>query len=304
MPRSAIEAAAMGRPMVLTDIRGCREVARHEREALLVPVRDPDRLAAAIERLLSNDELRRRLGAAARARALERFDEARVAEVVLGHTRRLLARAGLGALSALGSVDGVRIRPARPDDVSAIARLHRRTMPTAFLPSLGEGFLRGLYRSLVSERGTSTLVADLAGRVVGFAAGTTSVRGSYRRFVVRRGLPAAVSAVPALVHPGVLRRGWETARYPARAERLPDAELLAIAVDPSWGGRGVGRALAEGVLRELGDLGAGEAKVVVATANARANRFYERIGFRSVERIRVHGGEESTVWVIRCPPSS
>ena len=46
MPRSAIEAAAMGRPLVLTDIRGCREVARHEREALLVPPRDPEALAA------------------------------------------------------------------------------------------------------------------------------------------------------------------------------------------------------------------------------------------------------------------
>ena len=37
MPRSAIEAAAMGKALVLTDIRGCREVARHDREALLVP---------------------------------------------------------------------------------------------------------------------------------------------------------------------------------------------------------------------------------------------------------------------------
>ena len=54
MPRSAIEAAAMGKALVLTDIRGCREVARHDREALLVPPRDPGALAAAISRLAAD----------------------------------------------------------------------------------------------------------------------------------------------------------------------------------------------------------------------------------------------------------
>ena len=52
MPRSAIEAAAMSRAMVLSDVRGCREVARDRREALLVPPRDPGRLTAAIIELL------------------------------------------------------------------------------------------------------------------------------------------------------------------------------------------------------------------------------------------------------------
>src|SRR5207244_8498796 len=40
LPRSAIEAAAMGKPLVLTNIRGCREVARDGVEGLLVPPRD------------------------------------------------------------------------------------------------------------------------------------------------------------------------------------------------------------------------------------------------------------------------
>jgi len=92
VPRSAIEAAAAGRALVLTDIRGCREVARDGIEGLLVPPRDPARLAAAIARLVVDPELRQRLGRAARARALERFDERRVIEVVLEEYRRLLAR--------------------------------------------------------------------------------------------------------------------------------------------------------------------------------------------------------------------
>ena len=99
MPRSAIEAAAMGRAMVLTDIRGCREVARHDREALLVPPRDPDALAEAVARLTADPALRDRLGSAARARALERFDEAQVAERVIGHYQALFTRRSHGRIT-------------------------------------------------------------------------------------------------------------------------------------------------------------------------------------------------------------
>ena len=95
MPRSAIEAAAMGVPLVLTDIRGCREVARDDVDGLLVPVRDPERLALAILRMLREEELRARLGAAALKRARARFDEARVADLIASVSREVLEKRGL-----------------------------------------------------------------------------------------------------------------------------------------------------------------------------------------------------------------
>ena len=94
MPRSAIEAAASALPLVLTDIRGCREVVRDGVEGFLVPVRDPHLLADAIVQLLREPDLRRSMGAAARARAEERFDESRVVATVVGATQRLLRAAG------------------------------------------------------------------------------------------------------------------------------------------------------------------------------------------------------------------
>jgi len=90
MPRAAMEAAAAGRAMVLTDIRGCREVGRPGREALLVPPRRPAELASAIRTLLEDPGLRRRLGEAARARACEQFDEQQVFRKVIHEYRRLL----------------------------------------------------------------------------------------------------------------------------------------------------------------------------------------------------------------------
>jgi glycosyltransferase involved in cell wall biosynthesis len=67
LPMSLLEAAAMGRPLVATDVPGCREIARDGENALLVPPDDAVALAAALERLAGDAELRRRFGAASRA---------------------------------------------------------------------------------------------------------------------------------------------------------------------------------------------------------------------------------------------
>jgi glycosyltransferase involved in cell wall biosynthesis len=75
LPKSLIEAAACALPLVTTDAPGCREVVTHEVDGLLVPIKDALALANAIERLHLNPAWARKLGQAARARALQQFDE-------------------------------------------------------------------------------------------------------------------------------------------------------------------------------------------------------------------------------------
>ena len=99
MPRSAIEAAAMGLPLVLTDIRGSREVAEDGRQGLFVPIQDPAALADAIQRLVGDDELRGRMGDEARRRAEQMFDERRVVALVLDLYRQLLGRLSVAPAS-------------------------------------------------------------------------------------------------------------------------------------------------------------------------------------------------------------
>jgi glycosyltransferase involved in cell wall biosynthesis len=70
----------MGRPVVATRIRGCREAVEPGETGLLVPARDPGSLREAVDALLGDAPRRRRLGRAARARACERFDEQAVFE--------------------------------------------------------------------------------------------------------------------------------------------------------------------------------------------------------------------------------
>ncbi len=94
LPKSLLEAAACGRPMVATDVPGCREIVLDGVTGLLVPPRDAQSLAAALERLAGDAALRRRMGAAARdlvERALS--DEVIVAQT-LALYRSLGPRAG------------------------------------------------------------------------------------------------------------------------------------------------------------------------------------------------------------------
>jgi glycosyltransferase involved in cell wall biosynthesis len=73
LPKSLLEAAACGRPMVATDVPGCREIVRPGENGLLVPVDNPTALAQAIHTLISSLELRARYGAAARRLVVEKF---------------------------------------------------------------------------------------------------------------------------------------------------------------------------------------------------------------------------------------
>jgi glycosyltransferase involved in cell wall biosynthesis len=76
LPKSALEAMASGKPLVATDMPGCREAVVHGETGFLVPPRDPAALAAALERLISDAGLRARFGAAARRRAEQSFSDA------------------------------------------------------------------------------------------------------------------------------------------------------------------------------------------------------------------------------------
>jgi glycosyltransferase involved in cell wall biosynthesis len=78
LPKSLLEAAAFGRPIVATDVPGCREIARHDVNAFLVPPDDPVALADAIAVLARDPALRSRLGSAGRALVEAEFSSARI----------------------------------------------------------------------------------------------------------------------------------------------------------------------------------------------------------------------------------
>ena len=88
-PRSAMEAAASGLPVIATDIRGCRQVVDHDDNGLLVPVHDADALTLAIAELAGNEPRRVAMGRRGRRKAESDFDDQTVIAKTLAAYARL-----------------------------------------------------------------------------------------------------------------------------------------------------------------------------------------------------------------------
>lgn len=115
------EAMAHGRPVVASAVGGLLDLVVHEETGLLVPPGDIASLRAALERLLGDRELRRRLGAAGRERARERFSWEAVTEATLDAYRKATrsaaprsARAGGGRPASSARCSGPRSRTHPP----------------------------------------------------------------------------------------------------------------------------------------------------------------------------------------------
>jgi len=90
LPKSLLEAAACGRPIVATDVPGCREIVKDGYNGLLVRPKDVKSLAAAISSLAANEALRKQMGRNGRKLVEEQFSNERVQRDTLALYHRLL----------------------------------------------------------------------------------------------------------------------------------------------------------------------------------------------------------------------
>ena len=100
LPKALLEGAAAGRPLVATDVPGCREVVRHGYNGLLVPPRDAAALAAALQCLLEDSSRMASMGRRGREIAEREFGTAVVIGRTLGVYRELLGAAAPRAAAA------------------------------------------------------------------------------------------------------------------------------------------------------------------------------------------------------------
>lgn len=88
VPRTLMEASAMGRPIVATDVPGCREVVENGVTGLLCEVKNADSLTQQMEQMLLLDHAARaEMGVAGRAKVAREFDENVVVERYKGTIR-------------------------------------------------------------------------------------------------------------------------------------------------------------------------------------------------------------------------
>lgn len=85
VPKVLIEAAACARPIVTTDMPGCREIVRDGVNGKLVPPRDPEALASALKEFIESPDLRKEMGKRGRQIVQEEFS----VEQVVGETMKV-----------------------------------------------------------------------------------------------------------------------------------------------------------------------------------------------------------------------
>jgi glycosyltransferase involved in cell wall biosynthesis len=73
LPKSLLEAMAIGRPIITTDVPGCRECVDQDKNGFLIPAKESEPLALAIEVLLKNKPMREQMGQASRVKAINEF---------------------------------------------------------------------------------------------------------------------------------------------------------------------------------------------------------------------------------------
>ena len=193
------------------------------------------------------------------------------------------------------------IRTGTTNDARRAAELHASGITEGFLSRLGPRFLTRLYRCIANDDRSFLLIAQGDDHAtVGMIAGSENVGQLYRRFLRRDAVIAGLVAAPRLVrHAGSV---LETLRYGGGDDTgLPDAELLAIAVDADARGHGTGRALVEALVEEFARRALSSSKVVVGASNESALRLYRACGYADAATIEVHRNVPSKVLVWSSP---
>ena len=91
VPRTVLEAMAMGLPIITTDAPGCRETVIEGQNGFLVPPRNAEALVQALNRLIDIVELRERMGKRSRELAVERFSSDKIASQYIDMYKKLLS---------------------------------------------------------------------------------------------------------------------------------------------------------------------------------------------------------------------
>ena len=105
------------------------------------------------------------------------------------------------------------IRKAKSLDYLYVAKIHKKCLDKSFLATLGEKFLRLLYKALVEYKKGILLVAEDDGKIIGFVSATANTGDFYRYFLKKKFIKASFLLLPKAINLNTLRKIFETLKY-------------------------------------------------------------------------------------------
>ena len=123
--------------------------------------------------------------------------------------------------------------------INQIARLHQCHINQGFISSLNLTLIRKLYQSIVESEDCFCIICEENNKVIGFIAATLSVNKLYVQFLRKNCFSLFPVLLPYLFQKHVIRKIFETLRYPFSIKSgLPKAELLSMVVEKNIEDRG------------------------------------------------------------------
>lgn len=196
------------------------------------------------------------------------------------------------------------IRKAQKSDAMKIAELHKTQVHKGFLSTLDYDLLEIIYSFFITKEQVFVFEEDCV--IKGFVAFTKKTSTVVKRMLVNYPLSISSKIFKILIHPGNLKRIFETINSPLQTKKfldfnkwkiLPEGELFSISVSPDCQASGVGSQLVNVLEQYLQQNQIYSYKVVAGEELVGANKFYVKNGFEFVKQIQVHGSKLSNVYV-------
>lgn len=175
------------------------------------------------------------------------------------------------------------IRQAKLEDLDAIVNIHNIAFPDFFLTSLGDGFLKLYYKSVLNSSDGFLLISQCENEIIGFCAGTLLSAGFNTRLIKNNLLNYMGQGIRLLfTHPVKI---WHL--YKNLSKENPDvgdkgdyAELLSIGVNPNKQGGGAGKMMLIALEREVQKKGGSKLSLTTDFEdNEKAIGFYHSLGY-------------------------
>ncbi len=178
-----------------------------------------------------------------------------------------------------------------------IALIHKQEIGAGFLSSLPLAFLESLYAAIIQSPASFCIVAVEKDMVVGFIAGTMSVKDFYKFFLKKYFFYSFSILFLKLLRFSQLKKMVETLLYPVKETKSPKAELLTMAVKRELQGRGIAASMFVEFVAQVKARGIQEFKVLVGGELKPAIKFYEKSGFVFLKDISIHDNKKTRIYV-------
>lgn len=174
------------------------------------------------------------------------------------------------------------IRTGKKSDIDALVEIHIGELRSQFLPSLGEKFLKLLYRNLLENKKTVIYTTEKRGAVRGYIIGSTDFNRVFKTIILKNFISYIGLIIPQLIKkPRILINLFETIFYTQQSKTsMPKAELVVIAVSSKFRRKGLGKNLIIELEKYFKSEGIRKYKVSVTADKKTANYFYKSLSFK------------------------